>query len=237
MSPTFRTPRFVLIGATLACVMTLSGCGALVVGGTAATTAIVATDRRTVGQQVEDQAIEMKAAAEMRRLFEDTARVNATAYAGVLLLTGDVPSEQAKQQATEAAEKVEKVVRVVNELRVGELTPLSVRSNDTWLTSKVKTTLINTREVPSRTINVTTERGVVYLLGKVTDAEGQRAAIAASSVNGVNKVVKLFQIVSPESLLDPLDQRPATSTPDAPPASDTTPSMAPESEVQALPVQ
>lgn len=225
------------MGAALACITALSGCGVLVVGGTAATTALVATDRRTVGQQVEDQAIEMKTAAEMRRLFEDTdtARVNAMSYSGLVLLTGDVPTEQAKQQAGQAAQKVEKVNRVVNELRVGELTALSVRSNDTWLTSKVKTTLINTREVPSRTINVTTERGVVYLLGKVTDAESQRAAIAASSVKGVNKVVKLFQIVSPESLADPLEntENPATGTP----GPNTTPAVAPESEVQAMPVQ
>lgn len=235
MSTLFRTRRLALLAASLACVTALSGCGALVIGGTAATTALVATDRRTVGQQVEDQAIEMKAASEMRRLFEDTARVNATAYSGLLLLTGDVPTEQAKQQAGDAAQKVEKVNRVVNELRVGEPTALSVRSNDTWLTSKVKTALINTREVPSRTINVTTERGVVYLLGKVTSDEGRRAAIAASSVKGVNKVVKLFQIVSPESLIDPLDNSNAADA--VAPAPSTPPATAPDSEVQAMPVQ
>lgn len=236
MSTTFQKQRLLLLGAALACLTALSGCGALVVGGAAATTAIVATDRRTTGEQVEDQAIELKTAAEMRRLFENNARVNATSYAGLVLLTGDVSTEQAKQQAEEAARGVEKVKRVVNELRVGEITPLSVRSNDTWLTSKVKTTLINTKEVPSRTINVTTERGVVYLLGKVTDAEGQRAATAASTVKGVNKVVKLFDIVSPESLVDPLEQRDTPAQDDTPqPAAG--PAMAPDSEVQALPVQ
>jgi len=236
MSTPFLSRRHALLGSLLLATSVLSGCGALVVGGTAATTAIVATDRRTVGEQVEDQAIEMKTAAEMRRLFEDKeARVNATSYAGLLLLTGDVPTEQDKQQAGEAARNVEKVNRVVNELRVGEVTPISVRSNDTGLTSKVKTALINTREVPSRTISVTTERGVVYLLGKVTDEEGQRAAIAASGIKGVNKVVKIFHIVSPESLVDPLENRQQsgqTEPASAPPA-DT----APASEVQALPVQ
>ena len=235
MSTRFHTQRLALISAALAGITALSGCGALVVGGAAATTAIVATDRRTTGEQVEDQAIELKAAAEMRRLFETepAARVNATSYAGLLLLTGDVPTEQAKQQAGDAAEKVEKVKRVVNQLRVGEATPLSVRSNDTWLTSKIKTALVNTREVPSRTINVTTERGVVYLLGKVTDTEGQRAATAASSVKGVNKVVKLFEIVAAESLVPPFENR-STDPGSAPPAA---PATAPESEVQALPVQ
>lgn len=237
MNTLFRSRRLALLGSAVLCASILSGCGALVVGGTAATTAIVATDRRTVGEQVEDQAIEMKGAAEMRRLFEEhgKARVNVTSYAGLVLLTGDVPTEQAKQQAGEAAGNVDKVKRVVNELRVGDVTPLGVRSNDTWLTSKVKTALINTREVPSRTINVTTERGVVYLLGKVTSEEGQRAAIAASSVAGVNKVVKLFHIVSPESLVDPLDNRsePEQAAPASAPAAET----APETEVQALPVQ
>lgn len=229
----FRKKRFVLAGITLAGITALSGCGLLVVGGTAATTAIVATDRRTTGEQVEDQAIELKSSAEMRRLFEGTARVNSTSYAGLLLLTGDVPTEQAKIQAGEAAQKVEKVTRVVNELRVGALTPLSVRSNDTWLTSKVKTTLVNTKEVPSRTIVVTTERGVVYLLGKVTKDEGERAAIAASSVKGVNKVVKLFQIVAAESLVtDPVLDHTASK-----PDNTVEPTSAPDSEVQALPVQ
>jgi len=233
MSMMFRKQRFVLAGIALASITALPGCGLLVVGGTAATTAIVATDRRTTGEQVEDQAIELKTAAEMRRLFEDSARVNATSYAGVVVLTGDVPTEQAKTQAGEAAQKVEKVRRVVNELRVGALTPLSVRSNDTWLTSKVKTALINTKEVPSRTITVTTERGVVYLLGKVTQTEGQRAATVASSVKGVNKVVKLFHYVAAESLVtDPVLNRTETQ-----PADSAQPVTAPDTEVQAMPVQ
>lgn len=213
-----NTQRLLLAGLALAGLTGLAGCGALVVGGAAATTAVVATDRRTTGEQVEDQAIEMKTAAEMRRLFEDKARVNATSYAGLLLLTGDVPTAQDKQKAEEAAKQVEKVKRVVNELRVGDVTPVSVRTNDTWLTSKVRSTLINTKEVPSRTILVTTERGVVYLLGKVTDPEGQRAAKATASVSGINKVVKLFQIVSPESIAAP--ESPAVVE-EAPPAGAT----------------
>lgn len=229
----FHKKRFVLASFALAGITALSGCGLLVVGGTAATTAIVATDRRTTGEQVEDQAIELKTSAEMRRLFEDTARVIPTSYAGLLLLTGDVPTEQAKQQAGDAAQQVEKVTRVVNELRIGDVTPLSVRSNDTWLTSKVKTTLINTKEVPSRTIAITTERGAVYLMGKVTKDEGERAAIAASTVKGVNKVAKLFQIVAAESLVtDPVPNHADTKPDDT-----VKPASAPDSEVQALPVQ
>jgi len=186
----------------------LSGCGALVVGGAAATTAAVVTDRRTAGEQLDDKSIELKAGNEMRQLFGDKARVNATSYAGHVLLAGDVPTEQDKQKAQEAAQKVDKVTRVFNEIRVGDITPVSVRTNDTWITSKVTTTLINTKDVPTRTIVITTERGIVYLLGKVTQAEGERAAKAAAGVSGVNKVVKLFEIISPESLNQPQSPAP-----------------------------
>ncbi len=214
--PTSRRARLLLASLALAGITALSGCGLLVVGGTAATTATVATDRRTAGEQVEDQTIELKVGAEMRRLFpNDNARVNAVSYAGLVLLTGDVPTEQAKQDAANAAKQVEKVKNVINELRVGEVTPVSVRTNDTWLTSKVKATLINTKGVPTRTILVTTERGVVYLLGKVTASEGQMAGTAASGVSGINKVVKLFEIVPASSIAEP------AATPAAPVQNDS----------------
>jgi len=226
--------RLLLAGFAMAGMTVLSGCGLLVVGG-AATTAVVATDRRTTGEQVEDQAIEMKAAAEMRRLFEDKARVNATSYAGLVLLTGDVPTAQDKEKAGQAVTQVEKVKKVINELRVGDITPVSVRTNDTWLTSKVRSTLINTKDVPSRTITVTTERGIVYLMGKVTSAEGERAGKAAAGVAGVNKVVKLFQIVSPESIA----QEPRSPAPVEEPSSSGS-TMAPEASdtgVETIPVK
>jgi osmotically-inducible protein OsmY len=229
---TSRSALFICL--TLTILAPLSGCGLLVVGGTAATTAAVATDRRTAGQQVEDKSIELKEGSEMRRLFGDNARVNATSYGGLVLLTGDVPTAQDKQKAEQTAAKVEKVKRVVNELRVGDITPLSVRTNDSWITSKVRTSLINTQQVPSRTITVTTERGIVYLLGIVTDDEGQRAAKVASNVSGVNKVVKLFQIVSPESLLQ--TQTPAPVENAAAPAPAPAPA-APAGDIQTMPVK
>ncbi|MFA5520703.1 MAG: BON domain-containing protein [Castellaniella sp.] len=200
----------ITLSALLATTVIASACAPLIVGGTAATTAIVASDRRTTGEQVEDQSIELKVQAEMRRLFDDKARVGVTAYAGWVLLTGDVPDEEGKRRAGEAAGQVEKVVRVFNELRPGPITPLGTRSRDAWITSKVKTALISTKQVPSRTMVIKTERDVVYLMGKVTTAEADRAAIMASSVSGVGRVVKLFELISPESLLDPAEaNRPA----------------------------
>ena len=229
--------RLLFISLSLAALTALTACGPLVVGGTAATTALVATDRRTAGEQVEDQTIEMKISSEVRREFAEVQnlRITAHSYGGQVLLLGDVPNEQIKQRAGELASQVEKVKRVVNELRVGAVTPVSVRTNDTWLTSKVRTALVNTKEVPSLTINVTTERGIVYLQGRVTDEEGQRAAIASSSVAGVNKVVKLFDIVSPASLSQPTAPAPIQEAGAQAPSNTNT---APDTGgAQAMPVQ
>ncbi|WP_341667851.1 BON domain-containing protein [Alcaligenes sp. SDU_A2] len=226
--------RLILTGLLAATLVSLSGCGLLVVGGAAAGTAAVATDRRTAGEQVEDRTIVMKAGAETRRLLENKeGRINTSSYAGVALLTGDVPTEADKAEAGRLVSQVEKVTRVVNELRVGEPTPLSTRSNDSWISTRVNTALINTKEVPSRTISVTTERGVVYLQGRVTQAEGERAAIAAASIPGVTKVAKLFEYVSAESLAQPLSSNAQTAAP-APAAPAAAPAA---SSVEVMPVQ
>lgn len=239
MTLTFsRLSRQTLIVVMLALGTLLSGCGILLVGG-AATTAAVAADRRTAGEQVEDQSIEMKIGAEMRRLFADKARVIAVSYAGRVLLLGDVPTEQDKATATSAASKIENVKEVINRLRVGEITPLGVRTNDTWITTKVRTALINAKDVPARTIVVTTERGVVYLQGKVTEVEGNMAARVVAGVNGVNEVVKLFQVVARETLItDPVGGSPSGTTPA--PVTSIQPSAPVGSgapDTQAMPVQ
>lgn len=179
----------------------LAGCGLAIVGGAAAGSAVVATDRRTAGEQVDDQTIELRVSSEMNRAFGDKARVVGTAYSGRLLLVGDVPTDADRQKAESVARTIPKVRSIDNYIRVGDLTPLSVRTNDTWITTKVKTELASTKDVPFRTIKVTTERGVVYLMGKVTADEAQRAGIVASGVTGVNKVVKLFQVVARETIL------------------------------------
>jgi osmotically-inducible protein OsmY len=179
----------------------LAGCGLAIIGGAAAGSAVIATDRRTAGEQVDDQTIELRVSSEMNRAFGDKARVIGTAYGGRLLLVGDVPTDADRQKAESVARSIPKVREVDNHIRVGDLTPLSVRTNDTWITTKVKAELAATKDVPFRTIKVTTERGVVYLMGKVTADEAQRAGIVASGVAGVNKVVKLFRIVARETIL------------------------------------
>lgn len=196
-------PRFTLTATAILLIsLQLSACAPLVIGGAAATTALVTTDRRTAGEQVDDKSIEVKVNFEARKLLGDQlGRVSSSSYAGQVLLVGDVPSEAMSARIAAAVKQIDSVKSVINKLRVGPVTELSVRTNDSWITTKVTTALINTKEVPSRTISVTTERGVVYLQGLVTQEEGERAARAASTVPGVQKVVKLFDYVSAEKPL------------------------------------
>lgn len=178
----------------------LAGCVPLVVGGAAAGTASVITDRRSSGTQLDDQTMAFAAQHNVSNALGDgdDIRVRATAYDGKVLLTGDVPNDAAKSKAGTTARQVEKVKSVVNELTVGPVASLGDRSNDTWLSSKVRTALLDTKYVPSGTINTTVEHGVVYLMGKVTEEEGNYAATAVAGVGGVAKVVKLFTYISRE---------------------------------------
>lgn len=176
----------------------LSGCVPLLIGGVAAGTTVVATDRRSIGEQAEDETIELKVSTELTRQFGDTARIQTTTYLNRVLLTGDAFSEKIKQQAGEIASKTQGVTSVANQVRVGPIGSFADVTSDTWITSKVKATLATTNEVPSNTISVTTSHGVVYLMGLVTQREADLAAKAASQVSGVKKVEKFFQIMTPE---------------------------------------
>lgn len=187
-------PYLLALSAVLALTQ-LSACAPLAIGGAAATTALVATDRRTTGEQIDDKSIDVKVGVEASEVMHKDAlwRVDGSSYAGQVLLVGDVPTAADSQNIAARVEKINQVKSVINRLRVGAPTELGVRTNDTWITTKVATALINTKDVPSRTISVTTERGVVYLQGFVTQKEGDLAARAASTVPGVVEVVKLFQ--------------------------------------------
>ncbi|MDQ8032720.1 phospholipid-binding protein [Bordetella genomosp. 1] len=203
MMPSSRTAVRPLLAAAVlaAAVAGLSACAPIIVGGAAATTAVVVTDRRSSGTQLDDQNATFRAETDIAKKLGDSARVNAMVYNGQMLLTGDVPSEAAKAEAGTIAQGVQKVRSVSNQLTVGPAASFTTRSNDTWITSKVKTALLNTKFVPSGTITTTTDKGVVYLMGKVTQAESDYAANAAADVGGVLKVVKLFEIISREEAI------------------------------------
>jgi osmotically-inducible protein OsmY len=226
-----------------AALLPLSACVPLIVGGAAAGTALVVTDRRTSGIQLEDQNIVFKAESQIRQKFGNTVRINAMAYGRQVLLTGDVPSQAAKTEASALVQRIDNVKSVFNQLTVGPIASLGVRSNDTWLTSKVKTALLNNPYVPSGTIAVTTDRSVVYLMGKVTEEESNYAATAASEVSGVVQVVKLFEIISREEAMQLSGTQRTSSSPDksiegAPAAVEATSSTAPsQNGVQIMPVQ
>jgi osmotically-inducible protein OsmY len=169
----------------------------LLVGGAAVGGAMVASDRRSPGIQLEDQAIELRINRALAAKFpREDANISVTSYNRRVLLTGEVVTEAGKAEAQAIAEKAENVAGVLNELHVGALSTAANRNFDTALSAKVRAALLEAKGVPSATIKVVSERSVVYLMGRVTQAEGEAAARAASRVSGVRQVVKYFDYIS-----------------------------------------
>jgi osmotically-inducible protein OsmY len=178
---------------------------------------MVAVDRRTSGAQVEDEAIELKGATRLRDLGE-RAHVNVSSYNRQVLLTGEVPTEQAKQQAEQIIARVENVKGVVNELAVLPPSTLGQRSSDTLITAKIKASFIDEKDLYVGAFRIVTERGVVYLMGRVTQHEADKATQLARTVSGVQRVVRIFEIISDEEL-----RRIATTNPSPAPVTNATP--------------
>ena|SRR5215475_6424777 len=183
-----------LAGAALAAI--LSGCVPAVVVGGIAVTAVVATDRRTTGAQVDDEVIEDKTALTLNERFKGSDfHINVTSYNGIVLLTGEVPTDAAKTDVEEIVRSTPKVRAVQDELVVGPVTSFGSRSNDTAITAKVKTRFADTNKFQITHVKVVTENGVVYLMGIVRHDEGDAAAQIASTTDGVQRVVKVFEYV------------------------------------------
>ncbi len=177
----------------------LGGCAALVVGGVIAGTTMVATDRRTSGSQLNDEGIEIRANNRLKEKFGERGNFNVTSYNGRVLLTGEVGGNSDKLAAEQLVFQIENVKLVVNELAIaGSTSTLQERGNDTYITSKVKASLIEAKDVSSTAFKVVTERGVVYLMGRVSQREADRGTDIARSVTGVVKVVRSFEIISEE---------------------------------------
>ena len=186
--------------ATLAAA-TLGGCAALVVGG-AVGTALMASDRRTSGVQLEDQTIEIKAGNRVREAVGERGHVSATSYSRTLLLTGEVPSEADRSAIEQTVSRIENVRATVNELAVMGSSSLTARSNDAILTSKVKASYVDAKDLQANAIKVVTERGTVFLMGRVTEREASRASDLARGVSGVQKVVRVFEVLTEAELVD-----------------------------------
>lgn len=188
----------------------LTACVPLVIGGAAAGGSLVATDRRTSGTQLEDEGIELRASSRLRTSLGDRAHVNLTSYNRQVLLTGEVPTAQDKQLVEQIVSRVENVTSVVNELAVMGNTSLTQRSSDTLVTGRVKAMLIDAKDLFANSFKVVTERGTVYLMGRVTQREADRATTVVRSTSGVQKVIRVLEIISEDELARML---PTPSTP------------------------
>ena len=179
-------------------VVTISqnACVPLVVGGAIAGSAVVATDRRTTGTQLDDEVIEDKSALAIHERFKGDYHVNVTSFNGIVLLTGEVPAESAKADIGDMVRTTPKVRAVQHELVVGPVTDIASRGNDTLITSKVKARFVEAAKFQINYVKVVTEHGVVYLMGIVRRDEGDAAAETARTTDGVQRVVKVFEYIS-----------------------------------------
>ena len=177
----------------------LSACAPVMVGGFAMST-LMATDRRTAGTQVDDESIELRGASRIRDNLGERGHVNITSYNRQVLLSGEVPTAQDRQLVEQVVTKVDNVRAIVNELVVAENTSLTQRSSDALITGKVKASLVDAKDLFATAFKIVTERSTVYIMGRVTQREANRAADIARGVDGVKKVVRMVDVISEEEL-------------------------------------
>nr|WP_314544967.1 BON domain-containing protein [uncultured Massilia sp.] len=177
----------------------LQGCIA-VVAGAAVGGAVATADRRTLGAQTEDKAIAVKAESNLGEITGDLGHVNVNSYNRKVLLTGEVRDEAMKRAVENHVRGVSNVESVINELEIAGPASYTSRSNDALITSKVKLSLADKKTISATSFKVVTERGNVYLMGLVTQREGNIAADVAKGVSGVMRVVKIFEYISEEDL-------------------------------------
>jgi osmotically-inducible protein OsmY len=184
-------------GAAALVVATLGGCAPLVVGGAMVGGALVAADRRSVGIQVEDEAIESRInRAIAERVPRESANVTVTSYNRRVLLTGEATTAPVREQIEALAKGAENVRAVENDIFVAPLTTMAQRNNDLAIAARLQAALLADPAVPSTAIETVTQRGIVYLMGRVTEAEGEAAARVAARVQGVQRVVKVFDFLT-----------------------------------------
>jgi osmotically-inducible protein OsmY len=195
-----RQLQTVVYGAVLlASLASLSACAPLIVGG-AVMTGVMATDRRTTGTQVEDESIEFKVANAVRQDLGDRVHLNVTSFNRQVLLSGEVRTAADKERAEKLAQSQENVNSVVNDLAVMPVSTLTQRSKDTVTTGRVKAAFVDAKDLQVNAVKVVTERGIVYLMGRVTSREAKRATDIARSIGGVTKVVRVFEEISEQEL-------------------------------------
>ena len=199
-SSLFAAIRPLVLGtALLGSVLSLSGCFPLAAGG-ALMTGFVAADRRSSGTQLEDQNIELKAANQMRLNIGERAHINVTSYNRQALITGEVPTEKDKALAEQMVKGVDNVSTVLNELAVMGNTTFTERSNDAITSGRVKAAIFDAKDLSNNAFKIVTERGVVYVLGRVTAREAKRVTDVVTATPSVKKVVRVLEVISEEEL-------------------------------------
>lgn len=223
-----RNPRLALAVTTLVAVLPfVTGCVPAVIATGATVGVMSAQDRRSTGVQADDEGIEWKAMQSVPERYAAASHLNFTSFNQRLLITGEVPSEEARIAIGEQAAKVLGVKEVLNETAVGPASSLSARSNDSYITSKVKARLVDEKNISANHIKVVTENGIVYLMGIVTERESRVAVAVARTTEGVRKVVNVMQVMSDAEI-----QRLSTF-----PSAGGSPAAAPQPAPQPAPVE
>jgi osmotically-inducible protein OsmY len=184
----------VKLAAAISLTLLLQACAAAVVaGGASAVTS--ASDRRTLGSQIDDSSIVVKAerALEANKTLEAQAHINVNSYNGILLLTGQAPNQDLVDTANQLVQGIQGVKDVQNQIRVGNPISFTTRSRDSWITTRVKSLLVADKEISALNIKVITESGEVFLMGLVSSSEADKAVEIARHVNGVSRVIKAFE--------------------------------------------
>jgi osmotically-inducible protein OsmY len=198
ISPLFRWSVLTLSVAVL--MGGLTACAPLLVGGAFFGTVKVATDRRTAETQLVDEAIELRAFNRLRESLGNRGRVNATSFGRRVLLVGEVPTAEDRALAERAVASVDNVQRVINELQVMPVVQLNQRSEDVVITTKIRSIILNSKDLTSNAFKITTNRGVVYIMGIVTDREAARVTNIARTTQGVRQVVNMVDLITEADL-------------------------------------
>ncbi|MBX9818858.1 MAG: BON domain-containing protein [Burkholderiaceae bacterium] len=194
-----KLKRLTLVAALAGSLVSLTACFPLLVGG-AVGGALVATDRRTSGSVVEDEGIEQRAASRIRENLGERVHVNVTSYNRQVLLSGEVPTAQDKQLVEQIVSRVDNVRNIVNELGVMGNASLTQRTSDSLVTGRVKAALVDAKDLFANAFKIVTERGTTYVMGRVTEREAKRATEVISSTSGVQRVVRILEIISEDEL-------------------------------------
>jgi osmotically-inducible protein OsmY len=220
--------------STLVMCLGLASCAAPLMFGGVLGGAMVASDRRTAGIQVEDEGIEQRAASAMRENFGTKEHINITSYNRQVLITGEVSNDTIRTQVEQLVGRVQNVRTVVNELAVGQASSLGDRSSDVVLVAKIKAAMVDSEDVFSNVFKVVGERGTIYLMGRVTQREAKRATDVVRGVSGVKRVVRVFEYITEDELRAMQPKRNDDAGKQTSPASGSAASAAPQPVVTPI---